>query len=60
MEPIISLSYIEKKVDLKCNSKELIQFLKKSKFVIRPPDFESLKKTINDKFKPREKKIIVF
>jgi Trp operon repressor len=56
MEPIISLSYIEKKVDLKCNSKELIQFLKKTKFVIRPPDFESLKKTIDEKLKPREKK----
>ena len=56
MEPIISLSYIEKKVDLKCSSKDLIQLLKKSKFAIRPPDFESLRKTINDKLKPREKK----
>ena len=56
MESIISISFIDKKIDLECSSQELIKLLKKSKFVIRPPDFEGLNNTIANKFNPKPKK----
>ena len=59
MEPIISISYIDKKRDLKYNNKDLIQLIEKTKIVIRPPDYQSLEDTIYKKFKPKENKNLI-
>ena len=59
MEPIISISFIDKKRDLKYNNKDLIQLIEKTKIVIRPPDYQSLEDTIYKKFKPKENKNLI-
>lgn len=56
MDSIISISFNDKIIDVNCNSEELIKHLKKSKIIIRPSDYEGLRKLINSKFNPKEKK----
>ena len=52
----LSISFNDKIIDVNCNSEELIKHLKKSKIIIRPSDYEGLRKLINSKFNPKEKK----
>ena len=55
MDSIISISYVNQIIDVNCNSPELIKFLKKSKIIIRPSDYEGLMEFINSMFKPKKK-----
>ena len=55
MDSIISISYVNRNIDVNCNSQELIKFLKKSKIIIRPSDYEGLMEFINSTFKPKKK-----
>ena len=61
MEPIISIYFIDQNIDLQCNSRELIQLLKKLKvkLLIRPHNYESLKENIFTKFNPKKKKNLI-